>query len=269
MDIIQIIVTSPKVQRVLDQKKLSSFFGWLADKKIPPPALRGIIRYFMKTNNMRLEDYDIDINKVKTFNEFFIRKFKKGARLFEDGICSPVEGYCGANGIIEKNKLYQVKGMYYSLFELIKRGIPVSMKYFITLYLSPADYHRVHAPFDCNISSIWHIPGNLNSVNAKNIQNKANIYCTNERVVLQGNSSFGNFYLIMVGAIIVGRIRLTMIEHLSPGFHRENINLFFKKGDELGLFELGSTVILVFETANAENIQLANNQKVKLGERLC
>ena len=270
MDIVQRVVTHRAVQRIVNTKQLSAFFGWLANLRLPHFLLRRIIQNFAASNGSSLSAYDFDIEKVATFNQFFTRRFQVGARPFAGAIAAPAEAFCSIFGVIEAGLLYQIKGKSYPMRTLLgqETGLNSGGSY-LTLYLSPADYHGVHAPFDSTIHSVRYISGDLHSVNAQNIRQKDNIYCTNERIVLSGVSEFGVFYMILVGAVIVGKIKLHIIKDCKSGNCYENLHIACKQGDELAMFELGSTVILILPTLHLASLPLSENEKVKLGQKLC
>ena len=140
---------------------------------------------------------------------------------------------------------------------------------FATIYLSPADYHRVHLPLDGTITNIKKIPGKLFSVSKKTVEKINNIYCRNERVVIQGTSEFGRFYLIMVGAIVVGKIKLSFIPQELQFNENYSVNIPMKQGDEVGYFELGSTILLIMESNHLAKINYSEHQKIYLGNKLC
>lgn len=262
-------LTSTRFQRIVNQKKLSTFMGKISDKTMPRWILRYVIRKFIRTNMINMDEYDIDLGNVKSFNEFFIRKLKPGMRRFEGSISSPSDGFISAFGKVENNTIYQVKGSNYSLQTLVGKLKAFEAKSFATIYLSPADYHRVHIPYDAQITEIHKIPGTLFSVNKNTIESIDDIYCKNERVVVQGVSDFGNFFLILVGAIVVGKIVLSIVPSNLNFNQIYPVDIPMKKGQELGYFELGSTVILVMDTEVLGNLKYREFDKIYLGNSLC
>lgn len=269
MNFIQNILTSITFQKLVNQKKISAFFGWLSNAHIPPRLLRRVIRKFIKTHQIDISQYDFDITKVKSFNEFFIRKLKSGQRVFDGKICSSVDGFISSFGPISHNQLFQVKGNYYPLEMLLNQEESFHNGSFITTYLSPADYHRVHVPFDATITKVKKIPGKLYSVNKKTIETIDKVYCRNERIVLEGIASFGKFYLVLVGAIVVGKIKLSFTNQILKFNETYSYNISLKQGDEVGYFELGSTVLLILESNDLANLKFSPHQKIHLGDKLC
>lgn len=268
MGIIQRSLTSTTFQRMVNQKKLSAFMGWLSSKNMPPAVLKSVIRQFIKTYRIDMSQYEFNFNTVRTFNEFFIRKLKPGKRIFEGKICSGADGFVSAFGPIVNNQLFQVKGKHFPLKEVLGQKESFEKGSFVTIYLSPADYHRVHMPLDGTITGIKKIPGKLFSVNKKTVEKINNLYCRNERVVVQGNSEFGRFYLVMVGAIVVGKIKLSFVGQNLKFNENYKVNIPLKQGDELGYFELGSTILLIMESNLLENIDYLPHQKISMGNKL-
>lgn len=268
MGLLQKILTSVTFQKMVNQKKLSAFMGWLASGHLPSFLLKPTINFFIKSNNIDLSQYDFDLANVQTFNEFFTRKLKPGHRHFEGLISSGADGFVSAFGKMHQNKLIQVKGRYFTLAELIDDNVVFENGSFTTVYLSPADYHRVHLPFDARITAMKKIAGRLFSVSKDTVERVDKVYVQNERVVFEGEWQHGKFYLVMVGAIVVGRIKLSFTD-IQLDFNKwQTVDFQLKQGDELGLFELGSTIILAVETNHLEEIPYSLHQKIYMGNRL-
>lgn len=215
-----------------------------------------------------MTEFDSDLSCYRTFNSFFTRQARPGLRKTEDGIVSPADGIITAGGSFEDGQLFHVKRSNYHLSELLgKPGFNSGS--FSTIYLSPADYHRVHAPFNCTITAIRHLHGSVRTVNPAKILRHPNLYCTNERVVIEGDSEYGRFFLVLVGAIVVGRIRISFVDGFTKGFHARNLSVNLVKGQETGLFELGSTVLLIMENNLLNNTETLTGNHIKTGNRLC
>jgi phosphatidylserine decarboxylase len=256
------------------QISYSYIIGKLCDFKINKKILELIVKCYIKIFKCNLDDFEIDIKNLTNFNEFFTRKLKKGLRNFDSQFCSPAEGYISEFGIItDKGQLCQVKGNYYNIKDLLYDDNLKNLKSYLTIYLSPADYHRVHAPFNIKIQKIRHIPGNLYSVNLHNAIKIKNLYCQNERIIFEGNSDYGNFALIMVAAIGVGNIKVQVGNFeindrkiISEVKYDNPIKL--QKGEEIGIFQLGSTVILITENDTLKYINKKSGDRILLGETL-
>ena len=258
----------------------------LSISKVSNPIIKFILitsfKFFYK---IELSEYKkTSIQDFKHFNDFFTRELKDGARpinLSENIICSPVDGSIIDFGLIENGQLIQAKKFKYKLAELIGTSPLVEELeggVFITIYLAPADYHRIHCPLKGKIIESDHMGDKLYSVN-RNAQNIIpSLYVKNERanIIIQSNKfSYG---LVAVGASVVGSIvpfweirkfkkRLSYKESWKKG--PEESSKEINKGQELAYFKMGSTVILLFpKTAQLNINSLYQNKTLKFGERL-
>lgn len=226
-----------------------------------PPWKNTLIRLFIRK-------YDVDMNLAErasphdyaTFNEFFTRALKTGARTVtraDGGLVSPVDGMVSAVGAIRDTRLFQAKGRSYSLAELVN-GDREHIGYyrngsFITLYLSPRDYHRVHIPADGELQYMAYVPGRLFSVNPGSVQGIDRLFARNERVITTFRTAVGMLSVIFVGAIFVGSVETVWHGQVTPAGRREYTSrryepgMVFAQGDEIGRFNMGSTVILLVE----------------------
>ncbi len=215
-----------------------------------------------------------------TLNAFFTRRLKCGARPIDpasEALISPVDGRISANGHCDQDRLLQVKGFEYTLFGLLRDG-PMSTRFedgsYVTLYLSPQDYHRVHAPLDMEITGLGYMPGTLMPVNRPSVQWIDQLYTQNERLIIYGESQAGATAVVLVGAHCVGSISLTFHDFTTnrPGVGPQRLNfnrrLKVEKGDELGMFEMGSTVVLLFERDRLELDLPARGVAVRMGQRI-
>lgn len=248
---------------------VTSFMGYMAERRMPKPLLKPFLKFYIRRFKIDMSEYTDDLNLFLSFNSFFTRGFKSGMRSFsEDGIASPAEGMLISGGLIEEGQLFHVKGKSYPVERLLDKKVSFKNGSFATIYLSPADYHRVHAPFNCTIKSIRHLPGKLKTVNPRCLKKDDLLYCKNERVILEGSSSFGNFYIVMIGAIVVGKIKLSILPEFGVGFNSQDISIDIEKGQELGCFELGSTVVLILENDQLQDVFDLTGRRVKLGENI-
>ncbi|MEY3218900.1 MAG: phosphatidylserine decarboxylase [Pseudomonadota bacterium] len=199
-----------------------------------------------------------DINKYQTFNEFFTRALKPDARpIAPEGIVSPVDGVISQIGEIVGEGLVQAKGYFYSLNSLLGGIEDLTQQFrdgtFCTIYLSPRDYHRIHLPFAAQPKTITHVPGRLFSVNPKTVNVVNHLFARNERVIVTFETEFGSMALIMVGAIFVGSVDLAWLPNVAPSPNSEVKHWLaseelgiLSKGAEVGRFNMGSTVIVLF-----------------------
>lgn len=249
--------------RWLPKRVLSRWIGKLCRQHWS----RRLIPYYVRC-------FDIDMNPVKRSVDefehllaFFIRELRPETRPIAEGddvVVSPVDGTISQIGMIEEGMLFQAKGITYSLEELLgKRHEHVSSFLggcFMTIYLSPRDYHRIHMPLDGNVVACTHIPGNLYPVNKFGVNYITGLFVTNERLVSYIDSRCcGNIALVKVGATNVGSIKvgydknITTNQKVKKVMHQVYDPAFnLQKGDELGWFEFGSTVILLFEPGQIE-----------------
>ena len=196
----------------------------------------------------------------ETFNDFFTRGLKSGLRPIEavsHGLVSPVDATINAVGKIEDNRIFQAKGKNYTLDALLN-GDREHIDYyqngnFITLYLSPRDYHRIHIPADGELRDMSYIPGQLFSVNPLMTNKVGKLFTRNERVVATFSSAIGMFSVILIGAIFVGSMETVWHGQITPAARREyhkwhyDPGIIFRQGDEIGRFNMGSTVIVLTE----------------------
>lgn len=218
------------------------------------------IKSFIKQFKVNLEECaDPDPTHYQTFNEFFTRKLKEGARpiALNSELCCPADGTLGSAGPIKEGRLIQAKGLDYSLLALVG-GLKADADlfaggYYSTIYLSPTNYHRVHMPIDGTLVKTVHIPGRLFPVGRRNISYMQDLYTKNERLVCFFDTKLSTIAVIFVGAALVGSIatvwggtvvRRSNIEVVN--FEKENAPTF-KKGDEIGLFKYGSTIITLWK----------------------
>ena len=251
----------------------SRLMGFLADRTWPNWVRKPVIKRYVKAFGIDLSDYEYDINEKGSFNAFFTRKLKNGVRPIGEGMVSPVDGFIGACGKANEGTVLQVKGSPYSISELIGGETEADFRSFATLYLSPMNYHRVHCPFDMVINEIRFIPGVLYSVSMKTVHKIPRVYSRNERVVILGDCRYGRFAFVFVGAVVVGRTRLSITDTYSNvSKKRKNIipekPISLKKGEELGLFELGSTVVYTIEGDELAEWTGKFGDAVKMGQSM-
>ena len=249
---------------LLPKKVLSIFAGCMAN--ITYPSIRNyLIRDFIQKYHVNMaEAIKNNPDDYSCFNDFFIRKLKTECRpINQHHIVSPVDGCISELGNINTGTIIQAKGKYYSVHALLACERSISNKFehgiFATIYLSPKDYHRVHMPIDGTLTHMIHVPGRLFSVQPHTVQTVPDLFARNERLIAFFDTEIGPLAMVLVGATLVGAIgtiwhgdlkRPSKTQHIDCPVNPVN---FLKKGQEMGYFKLGSTVILLF--ANAEKIQ--------------
>ena len=222
-----------------------------------------VIRWFVGHYGVDMnEANDPDIRSYRTFNDFFTRAFKPGARPIADAdLVCPIDGAISQLGRIDRDRIFQAKGHDYTTTALVGGDAQLAARFqdgsFVTLYLSPKDYHRIHMPCAGRLVRMIHVPGELFSVNPATARGVPGLFARNERVVCVFESAHGPFAMVLVGATIVGSMATVwhgVVNPPRPGKVREwtytppqsQRTFTFEKGDEMGRFLLGSTVVMLF-----------------------
>jgi phosphatidylserine decarboxylase len=239
-----------------------------------------LVHGFLKLYSVNLDEAaQRDPTAYPSFNAFFTRALAPAARpvAADPAIASPVDGAVSECGSLDGDRLLQAKGRHYSLADLTARQ-PWSAAYaggsFATIYLAPFDYHRIHMPLGGELLDAVYIPGRLFSVNAATARHVPRLFARNERIVLRFAAGAGTFVLVMVGALNVGGMATVWAGDITPARRRvithlphERVQL--RKGMELGRFNMGSTVILLFEPARVRwDPALRTGKVVRMGENL-
>ena len=241
-----------------------------------------IIRWFVGRYGVNMaEAANPDIASYASFNEFFTRPLRDGARpLAAADLVCPVDGAISQFGAIERDQIFQAKGHSYSTAALVGGDRELAARFadgsFATLYLSPRDYHRIHMPCDGRLIRMIHVPGALFSVNPTTARGVPGLFARNERVVCVFDSAHGTFVLTLVGATIVGSMATVwhgVVNPPRPGHLREwsyaDQRIEFRQGDEMGRFLLGSTVVMLFPKGVVRfNPDWAPAQAIRLGEAM-
>jgi phosphatidylserine decarboxylase len=267
-------------QYVLPQHALSRLV--LAATRVRTEWFKNLlIRGFLKLYRVDMtEAVESDAYRYGSFNEFFTRALKDGARPIARGahdIASPVDGCVSAVGRIESGQLLQAKGRYYRLTDLLAEQ-PWASRFeggsFATIYLAPFNYHRVHMPLRGVLRQTVYVPGRLFSVNAVTVQHVPNLFARNERVLTLFDTACGQCAVVLVGALNVGSIATVWAGDITPGPRRVITDLpappvMLEKGAELGRFNMGSTVIMLFERERARwRPEVRADSAVRLGQPL-
>ncbi len=224
-----------------------------------------------------------DINNFVSFNKFFTRELKTGARPItpmDHAIACPADGAVSQAGRIKQGDIFQAKGKSFTATELLggnkARAKPFENGTFTTIYLSPRDYHRLHMPIKGTLTEMIHVPGRLFSVNAATTNAVPGLFARNERVVCLFDTESGPMALILVGAIFVSSVETTWhgvvtppsIESVRSWQYKENAPVI-DKGEEMGRFNMGSTIIVLFGKDAIEwDADFKAGKKVKLGEMI-
>ena len=241
-----------------------------------------VIKWFVKRYQVNMDEAEQpDITSYESFNDFFTRPLKKGARRITkaDFIC-PVDGAISQFGDIKADQIFQAKGHQYSTLAMLAGDKTLAARFqnghFATLYLSPKDYHRIHMPCDGTLKSMTYVPGDLFSVNPTTAQGVPGLFARNERVICEFDSAHGVFVLILVGATIVGSMATVWHGVVNPPrlgsvntwtYEKQSISL--KQGEEMGRFLLGSTVVMLFPAKTLNfNKAWKPEKPIRLGEEM-
>nr|WP_315235134.1 archaetidylserine decarboxylase [uncultured Albidiferax sp.] len=254
-------------------------FGWHVATARAASITTGIIRWFVAKYGVNMaEAANPDITSYASFNEFFTRALKPGARpLAQADLVCPVDGAISQFGRIERDQIFQAKGHTFSTTALVggdaALGALFENGHFANIYLSPKDYHRIHMPCDGRLTRMVYVPGDLFSVNPVTAQGVPGLFARNERVVCVFDSARGPFVLVLVGAAIVGSMATVWQGVINPPrgpvreWRYDDQQVVLKQGDEMGRFLLGSTVVMLFPKGPLTfNPAWAPAGSVRLGE---
>ena len=268
-------------QYLIPKQALTILAGKLASAEAGSLTTR-VIGWFVDRYQVNMaEAANPDIASYKSFNEFFTRPLKAGARppAEADFLC-PVDGAISQFGAIERDQIFQAKGHRYSTTALVGGDRQLAAQFengsFATLYLSPRDYHRIHMPCDGRLTRMIYIPGALFSVNPTTARGVPGLFARNERVVCVFESAHGPFVLTLVGATIVGSMATVWHGVVNPPrpevireWRYDEQNIVLKKGDEMGRFLLGSTVVMLFPGNTLTfNPEWTPTRPIRLGEAM-
>ncbi len=247
------------------------------------PLTHYLIKLYIKMFKINISECEEEnIEKYNTFCDFFTRKLKKGVHVIDKNnksVVSSCDGRILQFGKIEDKSILQVKGIKTSIQSLLCNDKELSSIYskgsFLTIYLSPKDYHRVHSPANGKLMKTLHVPGRLFSVADHAVECIKDLYAKNERLVCHFKDDSINFSVIFVGAINVSSIETQWKGEVSPPMPKKlistkygNKNIVINKGDEVGMFKSGSTVVLLF----TENVKLSDkikvNQAIRVGQKI-
>ncbi|KTD66343.1 archaetidylserine decarboxylase [Legionella spiritensis] len=243
-------------QFMIPKHGLTSFAGAVADVRVPAVKNFIIKRFIAKYGVDMSEAREENPENYPTFNDFFIRRLKSGIRPIADAsVVSPVDGIVSELGSVKQGQLLQAKGRFYDVGEFLGCEPALFQPFingcFATLYLSPKDYHRIHMPVDAKIRSMTYIPGQLFSVQPSTVRVIPRLFARNERLVVYCDTPLGLMAMVLVGATIVGAIATSWHGEIPrcksiQRFDYSTSPIALQKGDEMGYFKLGSTVVLLF-----------------------
>lgn len=267
----------------LPQGVMSRSFGRIADIPLARPLRRPVLGAFARAVGIDLSEAELPIEAYGSLNDFFVRGLRPGVRSWPNDpamVASPVDGVVGQVGRIEDDRLIQAKGRWYSAGELLGSGEEAARfdgGSFVTLYLSPRHYHRIHAPVGGEIHVARHLPGALLPVNEPAVAHVADLFVRNERLLCHIDGARGRAAVVAVGAYNVGRISTTFdpawrgtgMGGKTRTTHPYDPPVVVGRGDEIMAFHLGSTVVLLLEAAAGTlRADLRAGAPILLGEPL-
>lgn len=284
----------------LPLRSISRMWGWIADKQLPENIRPFVYKLYADTFKVNLSEarYE-DLKYYPSLADFFARPLKEGARLIDKQSCivSPCDGTVLQFGKVKSESIEQVKGVTYSLQQFLGENTwnknnktnnvdyanslllhdKKNALYQCIIYLAPGDYHRFHSPVEWKPTFRRHFTGQLLSVNPKIACWLPNLFCLNERAVYLGQWDYGFFSFTAVGATNVGTVKVYFDKSLQTNKPKTTYiskdkflgsNIFLHKGDPVGEFRMGSTIVLIFEAPQDFNFSLSVGQCIKMGQRL-
>lgn len=269
------------VMPILPKNDLSHWVGRFVHKKIPGPLGRKMVEGFAKAYHLNMDEAEYPLAHYQSVGELFTRRLKSGVRPIQAGIVHPCDAVITQAGRIDSGKIIQAKGNTYGVAEFLRSSHWAEKFHngtFVTYYLCPTDYHRVHSPMNGKVRWSSHIPGELWPVNNWSVEAIKNLFTVNERVAFTIEAE-KTAALVMVAATNVGNITISFDEKIRTNERHPDIAarersyepaVEIKKGDEVGIFHLGSTVVMLYEEGmvSEENATRLIGQAVKLGQTL-
>ena len=267
-------------QYIMPQLYLTQLAGWFAQQKWGA-VTHFVIKVFAKKYNVDMSEAKKEnFSDYESFNQFFIRELKDDARKINENptaLCLPADGRVSQIGHIDDERLLQAKGHFFSLSDLLAGDDELVNTFkngeFATIYLSPRDYHRVHMPCDATLRKMIYVPGDLFSVNPFLAEHVPNLFARNERVICVFDTAFGPMVQILVGATITASMSTVWAGVINPPrtgevkvwTYQGDSAIKLTKGQEMGAFQLGSTVINLFP---ANSVALAEHLEVDVPVRM-
>ncbi|MGZ4032316.1 MAG: archaetidylserine decarboxylase [Tumebacillaceae bacterium] len=242
-----------------------------------------IVPFYIRKFNINVSEAEKEVEEYPNLVEFFIRRLKPHLRPIDeaaDSIVSPVDGKVSQLGTIEQGNLIQAKGVFYTVTELLGGDAERAKRYeggtFLTVYLSPTDYHRIHTPVAGTVTGYTYVPGTLFPVNPFGVRAVQGLFAKNERLITYFDTEAGEVALVKVGATIVGSVKVEYDELAGTNIRGGQLSAKrvdngprYEKAEEVGRFEFGSTIILLFEPGQVElSERLQPEAVVRMGEQI-
>jgi phosphatidylserine decarboxylase len=268
--------------RIVPKRALSGAIGWGGSRGIPGRLRTAVLSRFATMYGIDVNEAEKPLADYAGFDDFFTRRLRPGVRPIDPTpgrVLSPSDGTVVESGLVTAGKLIQAKGVDFALSELLVDDEAAARlqggPYLIT-YLSPKDYHRVHAPVGGRVLGWHHVPGTLFSVNARSVLSEPGLFVRNERfITIIDGQGVGTVAVVMVAAVGVGHVTASYDPEVATHgasfvraavrHRRYEVPKPIARGDELGIFHLGSTTIAVFEPGRVELDRFAAGQGIKMG----
>lgn len=273
-----------QVWRLTPQRSLSGVIGWWAARRLPLMGRQRVLSTFAASYGIEVEEAELPLTSYDSVDEFFTRRLRPGARPVDpnpQAIVSPADGRIVATGVVQKGGVIEAKNIRLEASDLLADPALAARfeggLYQVT-YLSPRDYHRVHTPCAGKVQAWHHLPGELFPVNDGSVRREPDLFSRNERFITVFSGAMGTFVVVMVAAVGVGHI--TAAYDLEVKTRGKGITLGqvrskvfpqppeLDKGDELGIFHLGSTTIILFEPGRVTLDPVPPGSPVKMGVRI-
>jgi phosphatidylserine decarboxylase len=266
--------------KIIPKSLISRIFGCIARITLPHTIMNAFIQWYSGKYGVK-EEYITPAGGFKNVDQFFTRRMKDGVHIIDrSGNCavSPVDARIDQLGDIHDTTIIQAKGMEYSLRYLVPSETYRKFLWgkFMTLYLSPGDYHRIHSPVDGTLVGYFNIPGKLFTVQDWMVQGLPSLFAKNERILSFIELRAGTVAVCKIGALNVGRIALSYCNIRTNRTFRRRREVFFTPedqvpvhaGDELGVFHMGSTIILLFQKGMITFDPFKSGEKIRMGNRI-
>jgi len=258
---------------------ISQYFGKFAKTEFPEFIQKFINNAYVKILKLDMSEFR-NPKFYKSLNDLFTRELAIPRQINnnENIFISPADSYVTQCGKLKKELLLQIKGMEYSVEEMLTYNCANNFKRvkngsYMNFYLSPKDYHRYHAPIDFKVNKLIHVPGKLYPVNIKYLNKQIDLFIENERVILECESNEKLFYMVFVGALNVGQMVFEFEPEVETNIDAKEVKIYeyenkqIRKGDCLGYFKMGSTVVMVWEKNFVELEELLNKE-IKYGKAI-
>ena len=259
---------------------ISRAFGKFASTEFPPFLQHLINNAYVKLMGVNMQAFE-DPDHYKSLNDLFTRKLLYEREITNDpnAFISPADSYVTAEGDVTEATALQIKGFSYSVRELLTNRFeadavaPVENGKYINFYLAPGDYHRYHVPIDMKVLRVVHVPGLLYPVNFKYLRKIPALFVKNERVILECIDNANRlFFIVLIGALNVGKMTLSFDDRIRTNSDARQIrvydydNVTLSRGEELGMFMMGSTIVMLFEEGTVDLVENLEGRKVRFGD---